>query len=67
MCGYYTIAIAEETNPNFDIYNVKCTPYVAGVPESQISVRFVLRPAVFELQAILKQEHRMSPNDLEPY
>ncbi len=28
---------------------------------SQISLRFALRPAVLEIQAILRQVHRMTP------
>ena len=31
----------------------------------QISPRFTLRPAVFELQAMLRQNHQMTINDLE--
>ena len=34
---------------------------VTSIPESQISVRFALRPAIFELQAILRQVDRMTP------
>ena len=33
----------------------------------QISPRFALRPAGFEIQAILRQLHRMTQNDLEHY
>ena len=42
-------------------YKVKCTPYMYTLPESQISLCFALRPAVFEIQAILKKVHRMTP------
>ncbi len=30
-------------------------------PESEVSVRFTLRHAIFELQAILRQVHQMTP------
>ncbi len=30
-------------------------------PGSQISILFALRPAIFELQAILRQAHRLTP------
>ncbi len=33
----------------------------------QISIRFALRPALFELQAILKEVHLMTTNDIEYY
>ncbi len=33
---------------------------VASVPQYQISVRFTLQPVLFELQAILRQAHRMT-------
>ena len=48
-------------------YKVKGTHvYVTGVPDPEISVHFVLRPAVFELRAILRQAHVcMASNDLE--
>ncbi len=36
---------------------------VTSIPESQMSVGFAIRPVVFELQAILKQVHRMPAND----
>ena len=56
--------------PQIDLepYKVKL-PYIGirGVPESQISLRFALRPAVFESHAILRQMHQMTPNDLEHY
>ena len=32
-----------------------------SIPGSQISVRFALRPEIFELQNILRQMHRMTP------
>ena len=32
-----------------------------SVPESQISVRFALRQAIFQIEAILGQVHRMTP------
>ncbi len=35
--------------------------YVSSVPKSQISVRFALWSDIFELQAILRQVHRMTP------
>ncbi len=34
-------------------------------PESQISLRFALRLAIFKLQAILRQMHQMTLNDLK--
>ena len=34
-------------------------------PESQISLNFALRLAIFKLQAILRQVHWMTPNDLK--
>ncbi len=34
---------------------------VTSIHESQISLRFTLRPAVFETQAILRQAHWMTP------
>ncbi len=39
------------------------------IPDSQMTVRFALRPAVLELQAILGQVLRMTPlpNDPEHY
>ena len=50
--------------PQNDIehYKVKATPlYVTRLPWSQISARFPLRPAISELQGILRQVHRMIP------
>ena len=46
-----------------ELYNVKL-PYicVTGIPNSQISPRFALRPVVFELHTILRQVHWMTPN-----
>ncbi len=41
------------------------SPNIPTIPESQISLRFVLRPAISELQAILRQVHQMTQNDLE--
>ena len=35
--------------------------HITTVAESQISIRFTLRPAIFELQAILRQVHRWPP------
>ncbi len=35
-----------------------------SIHESQISLHFALWTAVFEIQAILRQVHRMTPNDL---
>ncbi len=43
---------------------VKCPPYrihVSSIPESQISIHFPLQPAVFEIQAILRQMHQITP------
>ena len=40
---------------------------VTSFHESQISPHFGLWPAGFEIQAILRQGHRMTPNDLEHY
>ncbi len=39
-------------------------PYICitSVRDSQILVRFALWPALFEIQAILRQVHRMTPN-----
>ncbi len=39
-------------------------PYICiiRVHDSQISLRFALRPALFEIQTILRQVHRMTPN-----
>ena len=34
---------------------------MATTPESQISLRFVVRPAVFELQAILTKSAQIDP------
>ncbi len=51
--------------PNeLDYYKVICTQYmllVTSIDESYISHRFALRPDLFELQAILRQVHRMTP------
>ncbi len=33
-----------------------------SIHESHISFCFALRPAIFKLQVILKQVHRMTPN-----
>ena len=30
-------------------------------PETQSALRLALRPAIFQLQPILRQEHRMTP------
>ncbi len=52
-------------NPNdLEPFKVKCTLNicVAAIHESHILLRFILRPAVFELQVILRQAHRMTPN-----
>ncbi len=38
---------------------------VTTTPESQISSGFALWPAVFKLQTILRQVHRMTPNNIE--
>ncbi len=35
--------------------------FITIVPESQISLRFALRPAFFNIQAILRQVHQMTP------
>ncbi len=35
---------------------------ITSVPDSQMSLHFTLRPAIFEIQAILRQVHRMIPN-----
>ncbi len=35
--------------------------FITTVPESQISLRFALRPAFFNIQAILRQVHQMTP------
>ncbi len=40
---------------------------VTSIHESQISLRFAVRRAIFEMQAILRTVHRMTPNDLEHY
>ena len=34
---------------------------VTSVHESYIVLRFTQRPAIFELQAVLRQVHRMTP------
>ncbi len=39
--------------------------HVTTTPESQISPCFALRVAILELQAIFRQVHWMTPNDLE--
>ncbi len=36
--------------------------WITALPESQISLHFTLQPAVFELQAILRQVRRMTQN-----
>ena len=49
--------------PQIDLDNTRSNypiPYTT-VPEPQISLHFVLRPAIFELQAIFRQVHRMTP------
>ncbi len=55
--------------PKIDLepYKVKL-PYICitSVRESQISFIFTLQPALFKIQAILRQVHRMTPSDLEP-
>ena len=35
---------------------------MTSVRDSQISLRFALRPALFKIQAILRQVHQMTPN-----
>ena len=35
--------------------------FITIVPESQVSLRFALRPAFFNVQAILRQVHQMTP------
>ncbi len=51
--------------PQIDLaqYKVKL-PYICitSVRDSQISLRFALRPALFETQAILRQVHQMTSN-----
>ncbi len=50
--------------PQIDLepYKVK-SPYICitGVPDSQVSLRFAVRPAISEIQAILRQVHQMTP------
>ncbi len=41
--------------------------YYSSTIESQISITFVLQPAVFDLQAILRKVHQCPQNDLEHY
>ncbi len=38
-----------------------------SIHESEISLRFALWPAVFEIQAMLKMCTKLPSNDLEPY
>ncbi len=40
---------------------------VLNTSEPETSLRFALRLPVFEVQAILRQVHRMTPNDLDHY
>ena len=53
---------------SFRVDKVK-SPYICATssPKSHISLHFALRPAVFELQAIVRQVHQMTQIDLEPY
>ncbi len=46
----------------------KAPPYkYDSYPESQISILLVLRTAIFELQAISRLVHRMTPNDRKDF
>ncbi len=51
------------TPSDLEPYKVKL-PYICitSVHDSQTLVRFALRPALFEIQATLRQVHRMTPN-----
>ncbi len=41
--------------------------FITIVPESQISLRFAILPAIFNIQAYLGQVHQITPMDREPY
>ncbi len=48
------------TRYNLVVQGQRNTIYVVRVSESQISVRFALRPVILELQTILRQVHTMT-------
>ena len=50
------------------LYKVKCTHNcVTSIHKSKILLHFAVRWADFEIQAIMRQVHRMTPIDIEPY
>ncbi len=58
--------LTEWPQNDLESYKVKCTAYMYNYsPWVLNSLRFALRPTVFEIQAILRQVHRMTPNWLD--
>ncbi len=73
FCRCYLISSLETSalnDPQNDIENYKVNASLMRFwfpPEYQSSIRFTLRPAIFELQTNWTQEHRMTQNDLDHY
>ncbi len=61
--GHFVTNLLNDPKLTLNPKRSKVPPYiqVTATPELQILLRCALKPAVFELQAILRQVHRMTP------
>ncbi len=61
--GHFETSALNDSKLTLDPIRSKL-PYtrITSVRDSQISLRFAVRPAFFEIQAILRQVHLMTPN-----